>query len=104
MNIRTSDFGPQASDLRSLTSGLHKFEIWQHAGGCLWLKSKVRPRRQVYFNLVPTGTSSINEARIGFPPSGEAATIIPFDSNPRNFLGARFTTITTLRPISVSGE
>ena len=36
--------------------------------------------------------------------SGEAATIIPFDSSPRNFRGARFTTITTLRPTSVSGE
>src|SRR5437867_11733878 len=57
----------------------------------------------IYFNLVPTGTSSRKLHSTGFPPSADAATIIPFDSNPRNFLGARLATITTLRPISVSG-
>src|SRR5436853_3602775 len=53
--------------------------------------------------LVPGGTSSGTLTSIGFPPSGEAANIIPFDSSPRSFLGARFATITTLRPTRVSG-
>ena len=56
-----------------------------------------------YFNFAPTGTSSKKPANTGLPPSSDAATIIPFDSRPRNLRGARFATITTLRPISVSG-
>ena len=54
-----------------------------------------------YFNLVPRGTSSKKLASTGFPPSSDAATIIPFDSSPRSLRGARFATITTLRPINV---
>ena len=38
------------------------------------------------------------------PEKLDAATIIPFDSTPRNFLGARFTTTATFRPISFSGS
>src|SRR5208282_2880559 len=57
-----------------------------------------------YLSLVPTGTSSRKLARTGLPPSGEAATIMPLDSRPRNLRGARLATITTLRPISVSGS
>jgi hypothetical protein len=40
---------------------------------------------------------------LAFSPT-EAATIIPFDSRPRNFLGCRLATITTLRPMSFSGS
>src|SRR5208283_3566711 len=57
-----------------------------------------------YFNLVPTGTSSRKPASTAFPPSGDAATIMPFDSSPRSFLGARLATITTFLPINNSGE
>jgi hypothetical protein len=57
----------------------------------------------IYFSLVPTGTSSKKLHSTGFPPSGEAATIIPFDSSPRSLRGARFATMTTLRPIKDSG-
>src|ERR1700674_1940370 len=58
---------------------------------------------EAYFNLVPTGTSSRKPASTAFPPSGDAATIIPFDSSPRSFLGARLATITTFLPINSSG-
>src|SRR6266478_2221294 len=34
----------------------------------------------IYFNLVPTGTSSRKLHSTGFPPSADAATIMPFDS------------------------
>src|ERR1700693_3854094 len=54
-------------------------------------------------NLAPTGTSSKKPARTGLPPSSDAATIIPFDSMPRSLRGARLATITTFRPIKVSG-
>src|SRR5208337_11773 len=56
-----------------------------------------------YLSLVPTGTSSRKLTSTGLPPSGEAATIMPFDSSPRTLRGARFATTTTLRPMSVSG-
>src|SRR5579864_6807685 len=59
--------------------------------------------RPDYFNRAPTGTSSRKLASTGFPPSSDAATIIPFDSMPRSFRGARLATITTLRPTRVSG-
>src|SRR5580704_9844620 len=58
---------------------------------------------RAYFNLAPTGTSSRNPASTGFPSSSDAATIIPFDSSPRIFRGARFATITTFRPTNASG-
>src|SRR5215471_19980789 len=57
---------------------------------------KARARRQFYFNRAPTGTSSRKLANTGWPPSSDAATIIPLDSSPRIFRGARFATITTL--------
>ena len=66
--------------------------------------SQTRPGFDPYFNLAPTGTSSRKLASTGFPPSSEAATIIPFDSRPRSFRGARFATITTLRPTKVSAH
>ena len=62
--------------------------------------AKLRP---LYFSLAPTGTSSKKAASTGFPPSSDAATIMPFDSSPRSLRGARLATITTLRPTSVSG-
>jgi hypothetical protein len=41
-----------------------------------------------YFSLAPTGTSSRNPASTGLPSSPtEAATIMPFDSSPRNLRG-----------------
>lgn len=45
-----------------------------------------------YLNRTPTGTSSKNPAGTGFPPSSEAATIIPSDMMPRSFRGCRFAT------------
>ena len=36
-------------------------------------------------------------------PSRDAATIIPWDSMPRSFRGARLATMTTFRPTSASG-
>src|SRR6202050_3812118 len=58
-----------------------------------------------YFSREPTGTSSRKPARIGFPSGpAAAATIMPLDSTPRSFLGARFTTTATLRPTSFSGS
>src|ERR1700731_5171043 len=65
---------------------------------------KILMSSHAYLSRVPNGTSSRKLASTGLPPSGEAATIMPFDSNPRNLRGARFATITTLRPISVSGS
>ena len=35
-----------------------------------------------YLRRAPTGTSSRKLASTGFPPSSDAATIIPFDSKP----------------------
>src|SRR6267143_2779040 len=83
--------------------------IYKHGVGRLsevfraTINRRGQPGRVFYFSLVPTGTSSRKLARIAFPPSGEAATIIPFDSRPRNLRGARLATITTLRPIKLSG-
>src|SRR5207253_7659953 len=37
-----------------------------------------------YFRRAPIGTSSRKLHSTGLPPSGEAATIMPFDSNPRS--------------------
>ena len=57
-----------------------------------------------YFSRAPTGTSSRKPASTGFPPSSDAATIMPFDSRPRIFRGARLATITTLRPTKSLGR
>src|SRR5579872_1793183 len=59
---------------------------------------------QHYFKRAPTGTSSRKPARTGLPPSSEAATIMPCDSRPRSFRGARLATITTFRPSIFSGS
>jgi len=64
---------------------------------------RASPLRSRYLSLVPTATSSKNAASTAFPPSGAAATIIPFDSSPRSFRGARLATTTTFRPIRASG-
>jgi hypothetical protein len=57
-----------------------------------------------YFRREPISTSSRNPARTGAPlgPTA-AATIIPCDSRPRILRGTRLATMTTLRPIRVSG-
>src|SRR5262249_28276647 len=56
-----------------------------------------------YLSFAPTGTSWRKPANTAFPPSIAAATIIPFDSRPRRFLGSRLATMTTFLPISDSG-
>ena len=66
-------------------------------------KLKFHGLRFNYLSLAPTGTSSKKPASTGFPPSMDAATIIPFDSRPRSFLGSRLATMTTFLPTSVSG-
>src|SRR6266851_10021822 len=58
---------------------------------------------QRHLSRAPIGTSSRKLASTGISPSREAATIIPCDSTPRSLRGARFATITTLRPTSSSG-
>jgi len=74
--------------------------------GRLWGRRFRLPllRCRRYFRRAPTGTSSRNPASTGFPPSREAATIMPLDSMPRSFRGFRLATITTLRPIIFSGS
>ena len=58
-----------------------------------------------YFNFAPFGTSSKKPANMGRPSSPiEAAKIMPCDSSPRSFLGARLATTMTLRPMRFSGS
>src|SRR5579863_2585212 len=59
-----------------------------------------------YFKRAPISTSSSGNPASTGRPSGptDAATIIPFDSTPRNFRGAKFTTTATFRPINFSGS
>src|SRR2546427_11285180 len=112
-NAINASFAGLRNHLLTVRVELFHFEvsvgIYENQSAVLSHQQLAKPTRQrqpsavVYFNLVPTGTSSRKLASTGFPPSGEAATIIPFDSSPRSFRGARFTTMTTLRPISVSG-
>src|SRR5258708_38188661 len=61
------------------------------------------PTHTRYFRRAPMGTSSKKAARTGFPPSREAATIMPLDSKPRSLRGARFATMTTFLPTRLSG-
>jgi hypothetical protein len=56
-----------------------------------------------HLRRAPTGTSSRKPARMGLPPSSDAATIMPFDSMPRSLRGWRLATMTTLRPTIWSG-
>ena len=105
---QTSDLGLRASDFRPRPSRLNFAlgpRISRRSGAGSVLMSKVRGPTPAfsYFNLAPTGTSSKKLASTGLPPSSEAATIIPFDSNPRSLRGARLATITTFRPTRVSG-
>ena len=58
---------------------------------------------QAHFKRAPTAISSWKPARTGFPPSTDAATIIPFDSMPFSLRGCKFATITTLRLSNCSG-
>ena len=84
---------PEAADFSSCKAAL-----------CYFASDQQPPAiSRPYFSLAPTGTSSKNPASTGCPPSSDAATIMPFDSRPRSLRGARFATITTLRPTSVSG-
>jgi len=63
--------------------------------------SGIRPG---YFNRAPFETSSWKPTRTGLSSGpSDAATIMPLDSSPRNFLGWRLATMTTLRPMSASG-
>src|SRR2546430_12043401 len=55
----------------------------------------VRQECLCYLRRAPTSTSSGKAARTGRPSGAtEAATIMPFDSTPRGFRGAGFTTPT----------
>src|SRR5437588_11633457 len=58
---------------------------------------------QPHFNRAPTGASSRKPASIGFPPSSEAATIIPLDVMPRSLRGCKFATMTTFLPSNCCG-
>src|SRR5919108_3212977 len=50
------------------------------------------------------GAAGDASSTIGAPPSGLAASTIPFDSMPINFAGCRFATTTTVLPTSASGS
>ena len=52
----------------------------------------------------PGGGGSSNDTSIGLPPSGLAASTMPFDSMPISLAGFRLNTITTVRPTSASGS
>src|ERR1700682_2291469 len=65
----------------------------------LTVQMAMRIDKRHYFRRAPIGISSRTPASTGFPPSSDAATIIPFDVRPRSLRGCRFATITTLRPM-----
>ena len=73
-------------------------------GEALVVEMAVRIDEHRYFRRAPTGTSSRKPARMGLPPSSDAATIMPFDSMPRSLRGCRLATMTTLRPTIFSGS
>ncbi len=56
-----------------------------------------------HFKRAPGSMFSRKPASTGGPSGSDAATIIPRDSMPRSLRGARFATMTTLRPINCSG-
>src|ERR1022692_4409774 len=110
---RTPGVPPGLDSLVPLSPALKRWaKLVRPSGACILVRvvvpwrrnSSFPPPQQRYFSLVPMGTSSRKLASTGFPPSGEAATIMPLDSSPRSLRGARLATITTLRPISVSGS
>jgi hypothetical protein len=99
----SEELSDQESACRALTVKAD-FSLSSPPGDCGPLRmTELEKTLRVYFNLAPIGTSSRKLASTGFPPSIDAATIMPFDSNPRNLRGARFATMTIFRPISVSG-
>ena len=58
----------------------------------------------IYLTLAPEGTAGSTMRSDGAPVSGSvAARIIPFDSTPMSFAGARFATKTNFFPTSCSG-
>ena len=57
-----------------------------------------------HLTRLPGGGGLSKPSRTGRPPSGLAASTMPFDSIPISFAGFRFATITTDRPTSASGS
>jgi hypothetical protein len=57
-----------------------------------------------HLTRLPGGGGLSKPSRTGRPPSGLAASTMPFDSIPMSFAGFRFATITTERPTSASGS
>src|SRR2546421_9723899 len=63
----------------------------------------VRQECLCYLRRAPTSSSLVEAARTRRASGAtEAATIMPFDSTPRGFRGAGFTTTTTFRAASAS--
>ena len=80
--------------------------MWQ------WLSISTRRRcsglssscaRAGYRTRVPGGTRSSTATRIGVPPSGLAASTMPFDSMPISLAGFRLATMTIVRPDELLG-
>jgi len=78
--------------------GHHRIEI----GGELFAREMAM--RINHLTLVPGEISWSNPTSTGLPPSGLAASTIPFDSMPINFAGFRLNTMTTVRPTNASGS
>jgi hypothetical protein len=57
-----------------------------------------------HLTRLPGGGGLSKPRRTGKPPSGLAASTMPFDSIPISFAGFRFATITIDRPTSASGS
>src|SRR5204862_3384889 len=57
-----------------------------------------------YRTLLPGGGGSSNDRSTGLPPSGLAASTMPFDSTPISVAGCRLNTITIVRPTRASGS
>src|SRR5262249_10849910 len=91
--------GQHAGDPGSRSPIEHGIEIL----GELFVVEMAMGIGQRHLRRAPTGPSSRNPASTGGPPSRDAATIMPFDSIPRSFLGWRLATMTTLRPTIFSG-
>ena len=61
-------------------------------------------RAFIYRTRVPGSGGVSKRTSIGLPPSGLAASTMPFDSTPISFAGFRLNTMTTVRPTSASGS
>src|SRR5262249_48398143 len=73
---------------------------------CFQIRAK-RGVRQVavgidHLTRVPGAGGSSNETNKGLPPSGLAASTIPFDSTPISLAGFKLNTMTTVRPNRLS--